>query len=223
MKSYEKLLVNNKSWAAQKLSLDPNFFTELAHEQRPEFLWIGCSDSRVPADLITGTQLGEIFVHRNVANLVLHSDMNLLSVLQYAVEVIKVKHILVVGHYNCGGVKAAMSNQDFGLINNWLRSIKDVYELHHRELDSIADENLRYNRLVELNVLEQVKNLAKTGIVQKSWQDGEYPYLHGWVFDLHSGLINDIIQIESGNVGALNPIFRFDHKENIKFDVEKFM
>ncbi len=210
MHTYQDLLDTNKAWAAEKLKLDPNFFEELARDQSPDFLWIGCSDSRVPANEVTGTQPGDIFVHRNVANLVLHTDMNMLSVLQYAVEVLKVKHVLVVGHYNCGGVKAAMSNDDFGLINKWLRNIKDVYEKHETELNAIADEILRFNRLVEINVIEQVKNLAKTTIVQKAWANGEYPYLHGWVFDLHTGLINQIIEVESGDLNTINPIHRFN-------------
>ncbi|MBL7830915.1 MAG: carbonic anhydrase [Saprospiraceae bacterium] len=223
MHTYQKLLLTNKAWAAQKLRVDPNYFNELSKDQTPDYLWIGCSDSRVPADQVTGTQPGEIFVHRNVANLVLHTDMNLLSVLQYAVEVLKVKHILVVGHYNCGGVKAAMSNEDFGLINKWLRNIKDIYEKHEDELNGISDETLRFNRLVELNVIEQVKNLAKTTIVQKAWANGEYPYLHGWVFDLHTGLINQIIEVESGDLNTINPIHRFNIPDKKTADLENLM
>jgi carbonic anhydrase len=211
MQSYQKLLLANKNWAAQKLQVNPEYFDKLSETQTPEFLWIGCADSRVPADQVTGTQPGEIFVHRNVANLVLHNDMNMLSVLQYAVEVLKVKHILVVGHYQCGGVKAAMTNKDLGLINKWLRNIKDVYVKHHSELDAIMDEEQKFDKLVELNVVEQVYNLAKTTIVQKAWAIGEnYPQLHGWVLDLHTGLIKSIIEIEPGATDKIEEIYRYE-------------
>lgn len=208
MQSYQKLLLANKLWASEKLDLDPTYFDLLAADQKPEFLWIGCADSRVPADQVTGTHPGEIFVHRNVANLVVHTDINMLSVLQYAVEVLKVKHILVVGHYGCGGVKAAMTNKDYGLINKWLRNIKDVYSKHEDEMKSIQDDDKRFDKLVELNVVEQVKNLSKTTIVQKSWAERNYPHLHGWVFDLHTGLINSIIEILPG--AEIEPIYRYD-------------
>lgn len=213
MQSYQKLLLANKNWAAQKLNLDPSYFENLAETQTPEFLWIGCADSRVPADQVTGTQPGEIFVHRNVANLVIHTDMNMLSVLQYAVEVLKVKHILVVGHYNCGGVKASMTNKDYGLINKWLRNIKDVHVMHQKELDAITDEDKKFDRLVELNVVEQVRNLAKTTIVQKAWQLGEYPHLHGWVLDLHTGLIKTIIEIEPRDLSKIDDIYHFEFEK----------
>jgi carbonic anhydrase len=210
MESYQKLLLANKNWAAQKLQVNPEYFEKLSETQTPEFLWIGCADSRVPADQVTGTQPGEIFVHRNVANLVVHTDMNMLSVLQYAVEVLKVKHILVVGHYQCGGVKAAMTNKDLGLINKWLRNIKDVYVKHHSELDAIMDEEQKFDKLVELNVVEQVYNLAKTTIVQKAWAKNEdYPQLHGWVLDLHTGLIKSIIEIEPGETDKIEDIYRY--------------
>lgn len=210
MESYQKLLLANKNWAAQKLQVDPEYFEKLSETQTPEFLWIGCADSRVPADQVTGTQPGEIFVHRNVANLVVHTDMNMLSVLQYAVEVLKVKHILVVGHYQCGGVKAAMTNKDLGLINKWLRNIKDVYVKHHSELDAIMDEEQKFDKLVELNVVEQVYNLAKTTIVQKAWATGEnYPQLHGWVLDLHTGLMKSIIEIAPGETDKIEEIYRY--------------
>ena len=210
MESYQKLLLANKNWAAQKLQVDPEYFENLSESQTPEFLWIGCADSRVPADQVTGTQPGEIFVHRNVANLVLHNDMNMLSVLQYAVEVLKVKHILVVGHYQCGGVKAAMTNKDYGLINKWLRNIKDVYVKHHSELDAIDDEEKKFDKLVELNVVEQVYNLAKTTIVQRAWTKGEnYPQLHGWVLDLHTGLMKSIIEIAPGETDKIEEIYRY--------------
>jgi carbonic anhydrase len=209
MQSYQKLLAANKEWAAQKLHINPEYFNRLYETQTPEFLWIGCADSRVPADQVTGTQPGELFVHRNVANLVVNTDLNMLSVLQYAVEVLKVKHVLVVGHYNCGGVKAAMTNKDYGLINKWLRNIKDVYVKHQPELDSITDENQKFDRMVELNVVEQVANLAKTTIVQKAWATGDAPHLHGWVLDLHTGLIKSIIEIEPGETDKIDEIYRF--------------
>ena len=210
MERYEKLLTANKSWAAEQLNVDENYFTNLSQDQKPDFLWIGCSDSRVPAENLTGSNPGEMFVHRNVANLVVHTDMNMLSVLQYAVEVLKVKHILVVGHYQCGGVKASMTHQDLGLINSWLRNIKDVYEKHSAQLEVIPDEKLRFDRLVELNVLEQVKNLAETTIVQKAWHNGGELHLHGWVFGLHDGLIKTIIHMPPGTeVKGINK-YEFD-------------
>jgi carbonic anhydrase len=186
MNEYKKLLLSNKAWASERLELDPTYFDNLSKEQNPLFLWIGCADSRVPAEEITHADPGDIFVHRNVANMVVHTDINLLSVLQYAVEVLEVKHIIVCGHYNCGGVKAAMTNHDFGLINKWLRNIKEVYEKHFEELHEITDETARFNKLVELNVAEQIQNLAKTTIVQKAWSNRQLPHLHGWVFDIHT-------------------------------------
>ena len=191
-KSYQRLIKNNKTWVAEQLQLDPNFFENLSKGQTPEYLWIGCSDSRVPAESITGTEPGEMFVHRNIANMVVHSDMNMLSVLSYAVDVLKVKHIIVCGHYGCGGVMAAMKNQQFGLIDNWLRHIKDVYRYHHDELDAIKDETLRARRFVEVNVQEQVHDLGKTSIVQNAWKRNQPLHLHGWVYDIHDGLINDL-------------------------------
>ena len=191
-KSYARLIENNKTWVAEQLQLDPNFFENLSKGQTPEYLWIGCSDSRVPAESITGTDPGEMFVHRNIANMVVHSDMNMLSVLSYAVEVLKVKHVIVCGHYGCGGVIAAMKNQQFGLIDNWLRHIKDVYRYHHQELDAIEDETLRARRFVEVNVQEQVHDLGKTSIVQNAWKRNQPLHLHGWVYDIHDGLINDL-------------------------------
>ena len=191
-KSYARLIENNKTWVADQLQLDPNFFENLSKGQAPEYLWIGCSDSRVPAESITGTEPGEMFVHRNIANMVVHSDMNMLSVLSYAVEVLKVKHVIVCGHYGCGGVMAAMKNQQFGLIDNWLRHIKDVYRYHHKELDAIEDETLRARRFVEVNVQEQVHDLGKTSIVQNAWKRNQPLHLHGWVYDINDGLINDL-------------------------------
>ncbi len=191
-KSYLRLLENNKNWVKEQLDLDPTYFEKLAKGQSPEYLWIGCSDSRVPANQITGTEPGEVFVHRNIANMVVHSDMNMLSVLSYAVEVLKVKHIIVCGHYGCGGVIAAMKNQQFGLIDNWLRHIKDVYRYHHVELDAIEDENERARRFVEVNVQEQVHDLGKTSIVQNAWRRNQPLHIHGWVYDINDGLINDL-------------------------------
>ena len=176
MKPYEILLKDNKAWAAEKLNADPEYFKRLARLQSPEFLWIGCSDSRVPANEITGTQPGEIFVHRNVANLVINTDVNLLSVLDYAVNHLKVQHIIVCGHYGCGGIKAAITNNDFKpVLNMWLRNIKDVYRIHRDELDAITNEDLKANRLTELNVQEQVFNLAKTSIIQRAWKNEQRP------------------------------------------------
>lgn len=192
MKSYEQLLLQNKAWVAKKNSEDKDFFSRLVAVQKPEFLWIGCSDSRVPANEITGTQPGEMFVHRNIANMVVHSDMNLLSVLSYAVDVLKVKHIIVCGHYGCGGVIAAMGNGQYGLIDNWLRHIKDVYRYHHEELDAIPDEKQRARRFVEVNVMEQVHDLGKTSIVQNAWTRNQPLNIHGWVYDLNDGLIKDL-------------------------------
>lgn len=198
MLSYEKLLLENKAWAAEKIADDPEFFKRLSKIQTPEFLWIGCSDSRVPANEITGTQPGEIFVHRNVANMVVHTDLNLLTVLDYAVNYLKVKHVIVCGHYGCGGVKASMSQHNFGIINKWLRNIKDVYRFHREELEAIANDDDRTNRLVELNVQEQVMNLAKTSIIQKSWKYNQAPDLHGWVYGLHNGLIKPVFEMKAG-------------------------
>jgi carbonic anhydrase len=192
MKSYEQLLLQNKSWVQDTNKRDPDFFKRLANTQNPEFLWIGCSDSRVPANEITGTKPGEIFVHRNIANMVVHSDMNMLSVLSYAVEVLKVKHIIVCGHYGCGGVLAAMGNKQFGLIDNWLRHLKDVYRYHAAELDGISDLEQRGRRFVEMNVIEQVHDLGKTSIVQKAWNSDQPVSIHGWVYDIKDGLIKDL-------------------------------
>lgn len=189
---YRKILDNNKKWVQEKLNQDPNFFKDLADGQSPPLLWIGCSDSRVPANEITGTKSGEVFVHRNIANMVVHSDMNMLSVLDYAVNVLKVKHVIVCGHYGCGGIKAAMGNSSFGIIDNWIRHIKDIYRLNKEKLVEIESEEERFNKFVELNVKEQVLNLAKTSIVQNAWKDGQELYLHGWVYGLNSGYVTDL-------------------------------
>lgn len=189
---YNKILERNKKWVEDTLALDPNYFQDLAKGQTPPLLWIGCSDSRVPANEIIGAKPGETFVHRNIANMVIHSDMNMLSVLDYAVNVLKVKHVLVCGHYGCGGIKAAMGNVSVGIIDNWIRHIKDVYRLHKDELDAIEDETERFNRFVELNVIEQVFDLAKTSIVQSAWKNGQELSLHGWVYGLNSGFVTDL-------------------------------
>lgn len=208
-KSYQKLLQNNKKWAHDTLVQDPQFFENLAQAQNPEYLWIGCSDSRVPANEITGTKPGEIFVHRNIANMVVHTDMNLLSVLSYAVEILEVKHIIVCGHYGCGGVVAAMSNKQYGLIDNWLRHIKDVYRLYSKELEAITDLSARENRLVELNVIEQVLDLGKTSIVQNAWENNKNLHLHGWVYDIHDGIINDL-KISLSSPKDLHEVYQFE-------------
>jgi carbonic anhydrase len=192
MDGMQKILENNRRWVADKNAQDPEFFSRLANGQEPKYLFIGCSDSRVPASGITGTGPGEMFVHRNIANLVVHTDMNLLSVLQYAVEVLGVKDILVVGHYGCGGVAAAASNKQYGLIDNWLTNIRDVIRQHQQELSSITDDTQRAKRLVELNVTEQVRNLAKTNIIQNAMRNDNPPRLHGLVYDLHDGVLKDL-------------------------------
>jgi carbonic anhydrase len=209
MSSYRKLLMDNKAWAKKQVENDPEFFKRLSSLQTPEFLWIGCSDSRVPADKITGTQPGEIFVHRNIANMVVHTDVNLLSVLDYAVNNLKVNHIIVCGHYGCGGIKAAMTNHDFRyILNMWLRNIKDVYRLHREELSAISDEELRADRLAELNVKEQVMHLSKTSIIQRAWKNEKRPQLHGWVYGLKDGLINPVFEMDPGT--HIDPLYEYD-------------
>lgn len=209
MKPFEKILKDNKEWAAEMVSADPNYFKRLIEIQSPELLWIGCSDSRVPADRITGTEPGEIFVHRNVANLVVHTDLNLLSVLQYAVEVIKVKHVIVCGHHNCGGIRAALNNQSLGLIDKWLWNIKNVYQLYKKEIDALETEDDKVDLLTELNVKEQVINLAKTSIIQKAWKNTKGPDLHGWVYDLRDGIINPVFEMPAGS--KVDEIFEYDN------------
>lgn len=189
---YKKIIENNKKWVENKLSISPDYFNNLAEGQQPPLLWIGCSDSRVPANEIIGAEPGEVFVHRNIANMVIHSDMNMLSVLDYAVNALKVQHVIVCGHYGCGGVKAAMGNSSIGLIDNWIRHIKDVYRHHQKELDSIENETDRFNKFVEVNVREQVMDLAKTSIVQNAWNNGQKLSLHGWVYGLNSGYVTDL-------------------------------
>lgn len=189
---YKKILDNNKEWVEATIAEDPNYFINLAKGQTPPLLWIGCSDSRVPANEIIGAKPGEVFVHRNIANMVVHSDMNMLSVLDYAVNVLKVKHVIVCGHYGCGGVKAAMGNDSVGIIDNWIRHIKDVYRFHNHKLNAIEDETERFNKFVEINVVEQVYDLAKTSIVQAAWGKGQKLSLHGWVYGLNSGYVTDL-------------------------------
>jgi carbonic anhydrase len=209
MHSYQKLLLENKAWANRKTAEDPQYFDKLAHLQTPEFLWIGCSDSRVPANEITGTQPGEIFVHRNVANLVINTDVNVLSVLDFAVNHLKIKHVIICGHYGCGGIKAAITKTDFKpVLNMWLRNIKDVYRLHREELDGIKEEEKRSNRLTELNVKEQILNLAKTSIIQRAWHQELRPDLHGWVYGLTDGIIKPIFDMKAGT--AIDPLYEYD-------------
>lgn len=192
MVSYQYIFENNKQWVASKVATDADFFTKLAADQTPDFLYIGCSDSRVPANEIMGLEPGEVFVHRNIANLVCSIDLNVMSVINYAVAHLNVKHIIVCGHYNCGGVKAAMQPKDMGILNPWLRNIRDVYRLHKEELNAIANEDERYNRLVELNVEEQSINVIKLASVQQQYLKNNYPVVHGWVFDLKTGLLKDL-------------------------------
>jgi carbonic anhydrase len=204
---WEELLLNNKAWAKEKLEDDSNYFQRLSSHQSPKYLWVGCSDSRVPANEITGTDPGEMFVHRNIANVVVHTDLNLMSVLQYAVEVLKVEHIIVCGHYGCGGVNAAMTHQSYGLINKWLRNIKDVYRLHRNEIDVITDPVQKSNKLVELNVQEQVLNLAQTSIVQRAWKERNSPYLHGWIYSIQDGILHNLIEMPPNS--TIDPIYTF--------------
>lgn len=206
---YKKIIENNRKWAKQKLLLDENFFKKLAKGQQPPLLWIGCSDSRVPANELIGAQPGEVFVHRNIANMVIHTDMSMLSVLDYAVNVLKVKHIIVCGHYGCGGIKAAMGNQHVGIIDNWIRHIKDVYRYHHQELDAINEEPKRFARFVEINVIEQVCDLAKTSIVQSSWDNNQELAIHGWVYNIGTGLVKDL-EVNFSNNDDLGGVYQLD-------------
>ena len=192
MKPIDQLLMANKAWAKERTEDDPQFFKRLENIQTPKFLWIGCSDSRVPANEITGTEPGEIFVHRNVANMVVHTDLNLITVLEYAVHYLNVEHIIVCGHYGCGGVHAALRNDRLGLIDNWLRHVQDVMKKHHLRLAELPDEASRLHRLCELNVIEQVLNVGQTSIVQSAWDRGKALEIHGWIYDLHDGLLRDL-------------------------------
>ena len=199
MKSLDHLLKRNLEWANSVTKVDPDFFTNLSNQQNPEYLWIGCSDSRVPANQIIDLPPGEVFVHRNIANVVVHTDLNCLSVIQFAVEVLKVKHIIVCGHYGCGGIEAAMDGQQHGLIDNWLRHIEDVYRLHADELDAL-DEKEKRDRLCELNVIEQVRNVRNTTMARKAWRRGQHLHVHGWIYHLEDGLLHDL------DVTATGPI-----------------
>lgn len=189
---YQQVFENNRRWVEKKRSVDPDFFSRLAKEQTPEFLYIGCADSRVSANVITGLEPGQLFVHRNIANVVANTDVNCSAVIQYAVEHLKVKHVVVCGHYGCGGVQAAMQSADLGLLNGWLREVRDVYRLHAEELDALDDETARFKRLVELNVREQCFNVIKTAAVQKGYRRQGFPVVHGWVYELSEGLLKDL-------------------------------
>ena len=209
MDKIKKLLLENKAWAESKRDIDQEYFKNMAVDQKPEYLWIGCSDSRVPPSEITNTDPGQMFVHRNIANLVVHTDMNLLSVLQYAVENLEIPHVIVCGHYNCGGVKAALSNKSLGMMNNWVRNIKDTYFNNKLEVDAIENEGARVNKLVELNVIDQIQHLAHTSIIQRSWHNRKKPYLHGWVYDINTGLLKKLITMEPGT--EIDSAYRFDY------------
>ena len=208
MESYKALLLANKAWVHERLQIDKEYFNELVKDQKPEFLWIGCSDSRVPAEEITGTKPGDIFAHRNIANLVLHTDINLQSVLQYAVEILKVNHVIVCGHYGCSGIRAAMTRKRFGVIDEWFRNIKDIYHGHKDEVQSAGDEDAQVDRLVELNVLEQVKNITKTKVIQKAWHYDKRPTIHGWVFNMGDGKLMNLYKVEPGS--QIDDIYSYD-------------
>ncbi len=209
MEAYKKLLNNNKEWAASQIKEDAGYFARLAALQSPEILWIGCSDSRVPADRITGTHPGEIFVHRNISNMVVPTDLNLLSVLQFAVENLRVRHVIVCGHHNCGGIAAAMSNKSYGLLDQWVWNIKNVYRIHRDEIDACATEGEKRSLLTKLNVKEQVMNLAKTSIIQKAWKQNQLPHLHGWVYDVRDGIIHPVFEMAAGT--EVDPIFEINN------------
>ena len=208
---YEKLFEGNKKWVTETLEKDPLFFEKLSKGQKPPILWIGCADSRVPANEITGMQPGEIFVHRNIANMVIHTDMSMLSVLDYAVNILEVTDVVVCGHYSCGGIKAAMGNKPLGIVENWIRTIKDVYRLHQVELDAITDNEQRENRLVELNVIEQVFDLQNISIVQHAWLDGRNLSVHGLVYDIRNGVLNDL-KVTVNNNSEIPKVYRVDKK-----------
>lgn len=206
---YKSLLENNKKWVKEKLSKDPDYFEKLSKGQKPPLLWIGCADSRVPANEIIGAQPGDVFVHRNIANMVVHTDMNMLSVVDYAVNVLKVKHIIVCGHYGCGGVQAAMGNKSYGIIDNWIRHIKNIYRIHKKELDAIEDDTRRFDRYVELNVSEQVFDLAKTSIVQNAWKNNQNLMLHGWVYSIKKGVVQEVVSKVANN-SQLDEVYQLD-------------
>jgi carbonic anhydrase len=199
MDNDKRLLLANKAWVKEKLQINSDYFDDLSKGQQPTYLWIGCSDSRVPAEDVTGTEPGEIFVHRNIANLVVHTDLNVQSVLHYGIEVLKVKHVIVCGHYGCGGVRAAMTQNHFGVMDQWLRNIKDVLHVHRDEISSQGDEEDQVNRLVELSVLTQLKNIQRSQTLQRAWKMHKRPILHGWVFGLDDGLIRDLYRLDPGS------------------------
>jgi carbonic anhydrase len=209
MQAFERLLLENRAWAADQTLKDPTFFRKMQGSQKPEFLWIGCSDSRVPSEIIVNARPGEIFVHRNIANQVITTDFNSLSVLQYAVDVLKVSHVIVCGHHDCGGIRAALKRQrpDWPILNKWLKHIKDVYRIHEAEIEELPTEDLRVHRLVELNVVEQVYNLAHTSLIQQAWKTGQQPTLHGWVYGLGDGVIKQLISLPPGS--RISPIYQF--------------
>lgn len=211
MRQLETLFQNNENWALSKTSQYPDFFANLAKDQHPTYLWVGCSDSRVPANEVVGLEPGELLVHRNVANIFPHTDFNCLSVLEFAVSILKVQHVIVCGHYGCGGVKAAMEDHNLGLVDNWLRNIRDVYAAHKRELNRIDDQTLRFNRLVELNVKQQVMNICHTTIVQDAWHRKHPLSIHGWIYDLESGRLKDLSYSFSG-IEQIEPIYRIKQK-----------
>lgn len=214
IQSFEELFVRNKAWVSGKLEQNPEYFKKLSLGQKPPFLWIGCSDSRIPANEVTGTEPGEIFVHRNVANMVVHADISMLSTLDYAVNVLNIQHIIVCGHYGCGGVLAAMGNARVGVVDNWLLYIKDVYSKHQQELEAISDMDQRGRRLVELNVQEQVKSLCKMGIVQNAWAQGKKLEVHGIVYDIATGILQDL-GITYSDTSELGRVFVFDEPETV--------
>jgi carbonic anhydrase len=192
MKELVNLFENNAAWVTSRTAQDPQYFKNLSKDQDPRYLWIGCSDSRVPANEIIGLEPGELFVHRNVANVVSHTDINCLSVIEFALHILKVRHVIVCGHYGCGGVTAAMSNHHLGIADNWLQNIRDIYKIHQKEIDAIGNEKLRYARLVELSVFHQVMNVCSTTIVQDVWSRGDPVWIHGWVYDMESGFLHDL-------------------------------
>jgi carbonic anhydrase len=207
-KSFQDLLEGNQIWVDNINETVPDLFHDISEGQHPQFLWIGCADSRVPAEEITNSLPGSIFVQRNIANMVLHTDYNLLSVVHYAIKALHVKHIIICGHYGCGGIKAAMGNQSFGLLDNWLVQIKNVYNQNRKELEHISNEEKRWERFVELNVIEQVNNVAKLAFVQEEWKDSEFPYIHGWVFDVHNGHIKNL-NVMVNSAEHLDEVFRY--------------
>lgn len=206
---YKKIFNNNKEWVKHHLEADPNYFKDLSEGQKPPILWIGCSDSRVPANEVTGTKPGEVFVHRNIANMVIHTDMSMLSVLDYAVNVLEVRHVIICGHYGCGGINAALTSKKFGIIDNWLRHIKDVYRMHKEEIDALQTEDEKQRRMVELNVQEQVFDLAKTSIIQQSWANGKFLQVHGIVYDIANGILKDL-GVNFNSNEDMDQVYRFD-------------